>query len=117
MKSEKSENVIAWAVLTFGSIAILTVFILGDSAMNKELTREEFDTLDTRVKKIEEHFKPPNGGFPELVKLVEQLDVRISGLQNTSATKEDVDDLKRIVAELKLSISNQKQTFRVQPSN
>lgn len=116
VKSKRRRDSIA-GIFAFAAIAILTVLIIGKGAMTKELSREEFEGLDKRVKKIEEYFKPPDGGFPALSSLVQQLETRISGLENTSASKEDVDELKRIVAEIQKSIPGQTQTFGEWPSN
>ena len=116
VKAKRRRDSIA-GIFAFAAIAILTVLIIGEGAMTKELSREEFEGLDNRVKKIEEYFTPPDGGFPALSTLVQKLETRISGLENTSAKKEDVDELKRIVAEIQKTIPGQNQTFGEWPSN
>ncbi|MDH5647701.1 MAG: hypothetical protein OEZ01_16940 [Candidatus Heimdallarchaeota archaeon] len=84
--------------------------------MTTEVTREELDSLDARVTRIEKLIYPPDGGTPEIYLLLQQLDERISSLQSEAATKKDVDELKRIVAEFRKN--TKVQTIQIlQPSN
>jgi len=76
--------------------------------VTQELTREEFELLDKRVKVLESYFTPPGGGTPtQFSTLLESIDSHHkSNLENTRVNKEeirklkeDLDGLKRIIAE------------------
>ncbi|NOZ11252.1 MAG: hypothetical protein GXP09_09475 [Gammaproteobacteria bacterium] len=94
--------------LSFAAISILTALIIGGGAVTQELTREEFELLDKRVKVLESYFTPPGGGTPtQFSTLLESIDSHHkSNLENTRVNKEeirklkeDLDGLKRIIAE------------------
>ena len=98
-------------VLAFGAIVGLTALLIGEGAMTKEVTREEIDQLERRVEKMEDYFKPPDGGFPRLQSLIAELENTVSQLQQTSASQEDLDNLKKIVAEIRGNLAGQAKTL------
>jgi len=103
--------------ISFAAIAILTGFIIGGSAATKELTREEFELHDKRVKILESYFTPPGGVTPvNFYALLKKLDGRLTHFENTGFSKEDIrklkkdsDDLKRIIDEKEKANEYEKQ--------
>ncbi len=102
------------ASLSFLAISIFTALIIGGGTVTKELTREEFESLDNRVKTLESYFTPPGGGAPtKFSTLMDSIDGRISNLEQTMAANEDLkklredfDKYKRIRGEQENRIGN-----------
>ena len=96
--------------ISFAAIAIFTGLIIGNSAVTKELTREEFKLHDKRVKTLESYFTPPDGGTPvNFYTLLNNLDGRLSHFENTSISKEDIKRLKKDSADLKKIIAEKEK--------
>ena len=93
--------------ISFAAIAIFTGLIIGGSAATKELTREEFELHNKRVKVLESYFTPSGGWTPaNFYELLNNLDGRLSHFESTGFSKEDLiklkkdsNDLKKIIAE------------------
>ena len=65
------------------------------------------DDLAERVERIERHLWPPGGPTdPSLFeRKLDALDERLEAIQNTYVTRRELDDFKRIVAELRTAIA------------
>ena len=109
------------SLISFAAIVIFAGMIIEDGAAKKELIMEEFELLDKKVKVLESHFIPPGGESPaNFHAMLNILDVRLSNLENTDVSKEDIkklkkdaDDLKKLKAKIEKAKEYEKQ-LRIQ---
>ena len=96
--------------ISFAAVAIFTGLIIRAGATTKELTREEFELHDKRVKMLESYFTPPDGEAPvNFYALLNNLDGRMAHFENTGVSKEDIEKLKKDSDELKKIIAEKEK--------
>jgi len=96
--------------ISFAAIAIFTALIIGDAAATKELTREEFELHNKRVKTLESYFTTPDEVAPvNFYAWLKNIDGRLSHFENTGVSKEKIKQLKKDSADLKKIIAEQEK--------
>lgn len=88
--------------ISFAAIVILAGMVFEDGASKNELAMEEIELLNEKVSVLESHFITPDGDpSANLYGMLKSLDSRLSSVEKSGVSNEDVIKLKKDAAELK----------------
>ena len=110
-KKRKRDSVAA--IITFGLVSILTVQIIGGAVMTQEISRNDFDMLEQRVKVLEDRLDPTGGGPNAIYKEFEKLSNLVDDIAGKYVPKDEFERLADAVAELKKKIKELEKPMEV----
>jgi hypothetical protein len=91
--------------LVLGVVTAASILSLEDSVMSENVSREEFNSIVTRVQKLENPLDPTGGGPggtpAQLADILDDLYERLNSVQTNFVTRDEFDKIVEIVAELK----------------
>jgi len=101
-KKRKRDSVAA--IITFGFVSLLTVQIIGGAAMTQEVSRNDFDLLEQRVKVLEDKLDPTGGGPNAIYKELKKLRGLVYDIASKYVPKNEFERLADAVAKLETKI-------------